>query len=146
MELLIVIGIVAVLSSIVSLGIVNFRKKADMDSVKAQMVSLLNEARSRSVSQEDGESWGVRFVNSSSAPFYALFKATYSASTERGHYRLPTNVSYASSTFPVDTEKEIMFREISGFASGSPSINILQVVYPFTSSTISVSSSGVITY
>lgn len=146
-EVVLVIGIGVVLIAVATVNLTATRRKADIDQVRTQIVSLLSEARSRSISQEENESWGVRFDNNATtSPFYALFYATYAASAERGHYRLPRNVVFVSSTVPDGGSREIMFEELTGAASGSRSIGILLRVSPFTSSTILVSTSGAISF
>lgn len=146
-ESLIVIAIMAALVGVASVSLFNMRQKSDMDATRSKIVATLNEARSRAVSQEDGESWGVRFENNyPSVSYYVLFNSNYSISTEKGRYSLPKNVEYVSSSVPVGSPRDIQFLELSGKASGTPQIPLVLKIPPFTTSTITISSSGIISY
>ena len=147
-ELVLVLGIIAILSTVTFVGLSGRKSKTELDGVAKQMVSLLREAQSRAVSQSDSTVWGARFGNSTStAPFYALFRgSSYSTSTERGHYALPSDMAYATSTIPTGSSTDIVFSQISGAASVSADIKIYLVSQPDSSSTISVGESGAINY
>lgn len=147
-ELILVLGIIAVLS-FVSLASLSGRKnKAELDGVTKQMASLLREAQSRSVSQSNYTIWGVRFANdATTTPFYALFSgATYSTSAEAGHYALPTDASYVTSTIARGAVVDITFAQISGAASNATSVAIYLNSQPTASSTITITSAGAISY
>jgi len=145
-ELLTVIGIIVFIVAVSFLSLSSSRRKASFDHTKVRMVTLLGDAQSRSVNQENGLAWGVHFENSSTSPFYSLFSGTYMSAGERGHYALPSDIGYVSTSIAVGSSKEIMFEAVSGAASGTRSVAVQLLTSPFTSSTISVSSSGVVTY
>jgi prepilin-type N-terminal cleavage/methylation domain-containing protein len=145
-ELLTVLGIIVFIFSVSFLALSSSRRKTDFDQTKIRIATLLSDAQSRSVNQDSGVSWGVHFENAVSGPFYALFSATYSPAREKGHYVLPSGVGYVTSTLPVGSVKEIMFEAVSGYASSSGSIDIQLLTAPYTSSSISVSASGAVSY
>lgn len=145
-ELLTVLGMIVFIVAVSSLALSSSRRKTDFDQVKVRMSTLLSDAQSRSINQERGLAWGVHFDNSASGAFYALFYGSYGASSEIGHYALPSDVGYVTSTVAVGSYKEIMFKTVTGAASSSGSIAVQLLSSPFTSSTISVSPSGVVTY
>lgn len=147
-ELILVLGIIVILSTVSFVGLSGRKNKTELDGVTKQMVSLLREAQSRAVSQSSSTVWGARFANvTSTSPFYALFVgATYSTSTERGHYALPSGIVYATSTLSLGSSTDIVFSQISGAASTSTSIKIYLSSQPSSSSTITVSSAGAISY
>jgi len=147
-ELVLVLGIIAVLSFVSFLGLSGRKSKTQLDGAAKQMVSLLREAQSRSVSQSGSIIWGVRFENSTTtSPFYALFSGnSYSTSTEMGHYALPSDIVYTTSTLAAGAIVDITFAQISGAASTSTSVGIHLFSQPNSSSTITVSSSGSIGY
>lgn len=58
-ELIIVIGILAILTGLASLSIVSFGSSSEMENSKAIVQSALSEARSNSMADLDDKSWGV---------------------------------------------------------------------------------------
>lgn len=145
-ELLIVIAIIAILISFSFLNLFGTRGQNDLKSASQQIVATLREARSRSVAQTSGTGWGVHFENSAN-PFYALFySATYVSTTIIGYYSLPSDVGYATSDIAFGSFKEISFSQLSGLASASTSITIYLLTNPASSFTISMASSGAVSY
>ncbi len=147
-ELVLVLGIIVLLSTVSFIALSGRKSKTELDSVAKQMVSLLREAQSRAVSQSNSTSSGVRFSNgTSTSPFYASFVGVaYSTSTERGHYALPSDMAYATSTIPSGTSTDVVFSQISGAVSTSTSIKIFLTSQPDSSSTITISTAGAISY
>ena len=90
----------------------------------------------------------MHFSNATAtAPFYALFTGSYSASATVGYYPLPSTVAYQTSTLATGATLDVVFSPISGAASTSTSIGFYmpQENVAF-SSTISVASSGEVSY
>lgn len=145
-ELLTVLGIIAFLAAVSFLTLSGSRRQSSFDQAKVRISALLSDAQNRSINEEGGSAWGVRFDNATSGAFYALFSGTYSSSTEKGHYALPTDVQYATTSIPSGSFREIMFKKITGAASSSGSIAIQMAAIPSTSSTISISASGIVSY
>lgn len=147
-ELLIAIGIILILGLVSLAGFVNRRNESELDATASRMAALLREAQSRSVSQDSGASWGVRFDNgeSGAGAYYALFSVPYTTSSLSGQYPLPAWVKYVTSSIAAGSHAEITFSQISGLAAGSSSIAIQLTQKPQSSSTISVASSGAVSY
>lgn len=146
-EIILVIGLTVVFSAVVMLNLVRHKSTSELDATAKQIVAVLREARSRSVSQSESAGWGVHFENSTStAPFYALFRSTYSTENRVGYYRLPSGVGYATSSIAAGAAKEITFTQISGAANASTSLQLLLLNDPSVSSTIYVASSGAVRF
>jgi type II secretory pathway pseudopilin PulG len=146
-EIMVAIGIIAVLGLVVMLNLFGRKSATELDAATKQIVAILREAQSRSVSQADGAAWGVHFENSTAtAPFYALFRSSYSSENRVGYYRLPPVVGYATTSIPEGGFKEITFAQITGAASASTSVQILLLSNPAVSSTIYVASSGAVRF
>lgn len=147
-EMLIVMGLVTAFALIGFVNLFGKRGQNDLNSTAQSIAALLREAESRSMVQTSSTSWGVHFENSTStAPFYSLFaSSTYSTSTAQGYYRLPGTVGYVASTLASGASLEITFAQLSGLASASTSIGIYLTNNPGNSSTISVASSGAVSY
>ncbi len=147
-ELLVVIGIIAILASVSFLSLFGTRSQNDLNGTSQEIAALLREARSRSVAQSSGNGWGVHFENSTTtSPFYALFfSATYGSTTTIGYYRLPSSVGYAGSSIAPGSFKDITFSQLSGLASASTSVSIYLLANPANSSAVNIASSGAVSY
>jgi type II secretory pathway pseudopilin PulG len=146
-EIITVAAIAVILSVVGFSSLVSNRSRLTLDSTTKQITALLREAQSRSTAQEGGTIWGVRLDNNTSTPFYALFKTSYSSSSEIGHYGLPVNVKYATSSISQGSSVNITFSQISGQPSTSTSITVNLTGSGgaiISNSTITISSSGLI--
>ena len=82
-ELIISIGILAILAGVGFINIVNYKHRQDLTSTTQEIIEVVRNAQNRSLSQEatstagTGGRWGVYFENPTGAgnDFYDLFKA-----------------------------------------------------------------------
>lgn len=124
-ELLIVIGFIAVLGVVVLVSLVGRRSRLEFDNTVKQIATLLREAQSRSMAQASSTEWGVHFENSTTTtPSYALFATSYATSTRIGYYRLPQSVRYATSSVAEGESLDVTFAQITGLPSTSTSITL----------------------
>ncbi|MBI4087550.1 MAG: prepilin-type N-terminal cleavage/methylation domain-containing protein [Candidatus Liptonbacteria bacterium] len=151
-ETLIVVGVIGIISIVVFSNLFTRSNRAALDSTVLQMVATLREAQSRSAAGENSAAWGVRFDNTTgTAPFYALFRTSYTSQNTAGYYRLPPDVNYATSSIAQGSSVEITFSKISGIPSATSSItlNLTRGVATgavATSATITVNSTGLISF
>ncbi|KKW46835.1 MAG: hypothetical protein A3A43_01750 [Candidatus Liptonbacteria bacterium RIFCSPLOWO2_01_FULL_56_20] len=146
LELVTILAVATILAGIVVLNLTNRKRVSELSTTTVQIVALLREAQSRSMSQASGASWGVHFENATtSAPAYALFAASYSPSTRTGYYRLSPFVGYAASSIPPGASKDVIFSQLTGTAA-STTISLYLRSTPDVSSTIRIASSGAVTY
>ena len=144
-EVLIVAAIIVILSIMAFAELGGQKNTNDLSSAVSQAQALLSEAQNRSVSQENNVPWGVHFSNpTNTAPFYAIFFSAYGPSTTQGYYRLPSDVAYATATLPAGQSVDVLFNEISGIPVATATIGFVSLSQSSLSSTISVSSAGVI--
>lgn len=144
-ELIIVMAVIAVISTFGFFSLFGRKGQTELANTTQQMVSLLRDARNRSVLQASSTSWGVHFDNTAT-PFYALFYSqNYSTSTVAGYYKLQPSLSYVASSIPAGSSKDIVFSQLSGQASVSTSISIY-LTNSITSSTINVALSGTVSF
>jgi type II secretory pathway pseudopilin PulG len=123
-ELLIVIGIIAILASVTFLSLFGTRRQNDLKGATQSIVALLREARSHSVAQDSGTIWGVHFDSTVTPAFYALFKTSYNSSNTVGYYSLPVNIRYATTSFSASGTLDITFTQISGTPSASTTVTL----------------------
>ncbi len=146
-ELILVIAlmVVIVMVSILSLG--GRKGQTELEGITKQIVSQLREAQSKSASQINGTTWGVRIDNATSGAFFGPYSSsTYATTTRTGYTRLPRNVRYVTSTLPVGSFREITFMQISGIPSTTTVVSLQLTDTPTVSTTITVSESGLIGY
>jgi type II secretory pathway pseudopilin PulG len=149
MELLIVIGITIVLAGVGISTYVNQQRAKLLDMAAQEVVGYLRYAQQKSMAQESGNQWGIRFKNPADEDdFYALslYDDTDNSyiSTEETRY-LSSGIEYESPT--VGNYIDVSFSKLTGTnaTSTAQSITIKSTVTNSTS-TISISSQGLISY
>lgn len=147
-EMLVVIGIVAVIAVIALPSFFGGSHEADLSAATQQIVASARTAQSQAVNQTKDAQWGVYFSNATNtAPFYAVFNgSSYASGTVQDVYRLPSTVGFVSSTLPVGSSLSVTFSGISGAASASTTVKLYVISQPSLSSTISIAQTGVVAY
>ena len=146
LEALLVMFVGAILAAILFPGLAAYRNKNELSSTAKQIAATLREAQSRAGARASSTTWGVHFENSTSTyPFFSLFYGTYATSTRVGYYKLPASVSYVTSTLGAGSSTEVTFSQVVGAPSASTSVSIIMRSGD-SSSTISVASSGAVSY
>jgi prepilin-type N-terminal cleavage/methylation domain-containing protein len=146
-ELLVVMAIFIILASVVVINLAQRRVDTDIITTTAQIATMLRQAQSDSMAQESGLSWGVHFANTTSTrPSYTLFKGSFATGTV-SVYQLPSTVAYQTSTLAVGATLDVIFSQITGGSSASTSIGLyMPNENAAFSSTISISSAGLVSY
>jgi len=122
-ELLVTIGIVAILSSVSFISLGTYRKKQNIERTLDEVVAAVQSTQKRSVTQEGGYAWGMRFENNTTSHTYEIFKgSTYASSTSMSKLGLSRALQlmnpYASSTF------DALFAPITGALSSKKVISM----------------------
>src|SRR5258708_4815968 len=126
-EIVIVLGIVAVARVIATLSLVNKKSSVNLNNVMQQIAATLREAQSKSVANDSGVVWGVHFDNpANNSAFYALFKSSYVPANTLASYPLPSGVIYASSSVTSGGSVDVTFTQYSGLPSASTTLITLQ--------------------
>jgi len=145
MEVLIVIGVTAVIAGIGISSYVSQQRAKLLDNTAQEIVGYLRYAQQKSIAQEQGEQWGVHFDNpSSGSDFYALYTGTTYSSPEETRY-LSSGIEYESPT--AGNSIDVSFNKLTGISATSTtqSITIKSTVTNSTT-TISISGQGLISY
>jgi len=120
LEVLVVLGITAIISAIFILNIAGRSNRTQLDITTRKIAALFREAQSRSIGQSSSTSWGVHFDNSTSTtPFFSLFTGTYATTTEQAKYTLPQNHRFASTSIPYGGTLDVTFAQLTGLPSAS---------------------------
>jgi len=146
-ELILIIALMVVIVMISILALGGRKGTTELEGVTKQIVSQLREAQSKSASQVNSTTWGVRIDNATSGAYFGAYSSsTYSTSTKAGYTRLPRNIRFVTSTLPVGSYREITFAQISGLPSTTTIISLQLTDTPNVSTTITVGQGGVIGY
>jgi type II secretory pathway pseudopilin PulG len=115
-EILLYVGMSAVMVVGGFLALTSFKSKQELSSATKKLTSLLREAQSRSMNGRDGTMWGVRLVNSTSSPdSFMIVKYPYSVtSTLESFTSLPSNIQLSESSLVSGTSTVYWFTQISG--------------------------------
>lgn len=141
-ELLVVMGILAILSGLAGLSFVGWQREQVLRATSREVVSILTFAKERAVNQERGTSWGVRFEHPlSGSPSFSLFQGPVFASPEGIHF-LAGALTFTSP--PKGTIRDVLFQTRTGRPTTATTIEIALTTSSSTKQTITVSSTGVI--
>lgn len=124
-EILITIGIIAVVSTVGFLSLFGYRGRQDLDLTTQEIVITLRNAQDRSISQEiDAGRFGVHFENPSSAEdFYDLFSGTtYATGTIISKNSLRSTMQFSDPTS--GNNKDVIFTPVNGLPNASTTITI----------------------
>lgn len=136
-EILIVLGVIAVLASFTGLNLVGIYHQRNLNNYSLKIVYILRAARDKSINQENASGWGVHFDNSSSS--FALFQgSSYNSGIVYQYIRLSSDVQFVAPA----SGQDIVFAKITGLPSSTSSVIISLVNDANTSSTITINSNG----
>ncbi len=147
-ELIIVIGIAAVIGVVALTNLGGRKAKSDLDATVSRMVALLREAQSRSTAQASSTSWGVHFEHTAGGlQLYALYAGgSWSSSNARGTYRLPAGVAYDAASLSAGSSTDVTFTQVTGKISATTTVKIYSLGTTAKSSTLQIAPSGAVTY
>jgi type II secretory pathway pseudopilin PulG len=122
-ELLVTLGLIATIGATTFLYLGRYRNIKDLERSSDELLAVVQATQKRSITQEDGKRWGIRFVNPASGPdYYDVFKGlSYAVGTvSRTHYfrRGAYLLNPATSTI------DITFDPISGKPTQSQVISL----------------------
>jgi len=123
-EILIVVGLSAILSSIALLNLNKFKYSNSLQKTGEEIVSALRSARDKSIAQESGHGWGVYFFSSTSTNFYSLFGGpNYNSSTVRFPYSLRKGIFFSNPRS--SSTLEVIFNPIRGDLAQNIAISLI---------------------
>jgi prepilin-type N-terminal cleavage/methylation domain-containing protein len=122
-ETLIVVAILAILTTTAFVELSSFKNRHTLDLDAEEIVSALGNAQSKAMQQEGGDSWGVRFSNSA-VDLYQIFKgSSYSASTVVSSGQLSTTDAFTDPAEGVDID--IVFSARTGLPTPATSTAVV---------------------
>lgn len=141
LELLLVIGIFAVLTAAVAPQLVAFQRSVKLEGAARDIVSALRLAHDRAVLGEDGDAngagdaWGIRFTNGASDLYETFFGLSYNAGNVKETVYLPGGISFAA---PAEgNSADIIFTKLTGTTSAETTLSVTDntqtrdaIIYP----------------
>ncbi|HEY4497004.1 MAG TPA: prepilin-type N-terminal cleavage/methylation domain-containing protein [Candidatus Paceibacterota bacterium] len=124
-ELLVTIGILAIIGSIAYSGFFVSKDTKTLESFTKRIVADLRSASSRAVAQEESDAWGIHFENPTGEDndFYWLWHGNdYATGTSISRTSLPQSIRF---TDPASgTSKDIVFAKLTGLPDSTADISI----------------------
>lgn len=145
-ELLIVIGLITIISTVGILNLFNYRSYRNLDSTAQEIVAVLRSAQSRSIDSESGGNFGVHFENSLSGEnFYDLFQGNnYASGNLIVKTALRQEIQFINPAS--GNNKDIIFSSITGLPVSSSIVIIAFKRDNSISKTITINSNGQIQF
>lgn len=138
-EIVLVIAISAVVLGIVLLSFSEYRQKEVMKAATLGVVSILRDARTKTVVAESDSVYGVHFDVDQAVLFVGGVYSTTSVSNEV--FSLPATMGIATSSLGAT---EVVFSALSGGPSVAGEISIYYLAEPSSSTTVTINSAGII--
>ena len=144
-EVLVVVGIIAVL---VILFIVNFRvfqKESDLSDTTEEILNAFRLVQSKTLASEEASQYGVYFDNIASPGRYVLFKGSSYATRNLNFdeiHKLPSSVEIYE--INLAGGKEVVFERLTGKALPAGNLSIRLIADPAKTKTIYIESSGLV--
>ena len=145
-EVITALAILVIMGSVAFLGLYNYRLRRGLEWDAQKIVAALRESRNRSVTQLDGQQWGVHFENPTSTPdFYQVFYCvSYGSCTPTGN-RIILNPGVIFLEPPSTNGKDISFLKVSGLPVSASSVAI-ELASGAASTTINIDSQGRVSF
>lgn len=142
-ELLIVVGIVAILSALAFTFFHGFLLASDLGNSLEEIINTLRSAQQKTIASEGGSSWGVYFSTSTSPYQYILFKGSNYTSRDASKdeiHKLPSSVIISG--INLGGSSEVVFDQISGISLSQGSVVITLISDASKTKTAYIESSG----
>jgi len=141
MEMMIAIGVVAIVSTAGFINLRNFQDKKSLINEADNIVASLRRAQQNAVGEENASAWGVKFFNQvSGGDYYKIFYgSSYAAGTVLETRYLPTGLEFTDPTS--GNGKEIVFTKETGVAAAA-TVTIARSGNLSDTKTVSVSALG----
>lgn len=132
-ELLLVISILAILSTMTIGYYRNYAKSKELDLAYKNLTFHLKDVQGKAVNGEDQLKWGIHFVDTT-IDYYEIFSTAtnYAGGTVIDTYYFPSNVAYSGAV------SDIIFDRITGTTSA----NTVTIISEGSSKTVTITAQG----
>ncbi len=145
LELILVIGILAILGTVGFNFYFNFQIDVKVDEEINRIQQILRQVQQKAVSGEEGANWGIRFVNNTTDDqHYDVFWGnSFSSGTSTDSYYLPSGVIFTTPSS--SSTLDLIFNKRTGESSSSSIITItIQTETLSVSKSVSITPKGLI--
>lgn len=140
LELVLVIAILALLTSGLVGVYVGLRNSISVDTGAEMVRSALTQQRTRAQGGAERRAYGVRMVSDATDPYFEFFSYDSSSGTTTGQrVDLPETITFADPI--IGNESIVRFESITGYATHETSIILMS---PSDTATVSVSATGLV--
>jgi prepilin-type N-terminal cleavage/methylation domain-containing protein len=120
-ELLIALAILTVVATAGFIGLSRYKGGRNVELTMDEIVSVIRDVQKRSITEQDGKQWGIRFSNANSS--YEIFSGTsYASGTVDKLYSLSRNIVFGN---PATSTIDTIFSAISGKLSENRIISLV---------------------
>ena len=145
LELILVVGILAILGTVGFNFYFNFQIDVKVDEEINRLQQVLRQIQQKAVSGEEGAKWGIRFVNNTADDqHYDVFWGdSFSAGTSTDIYYLPSGVIFTTPS--TSSTLDVIFNKRTGESASSSIVTIIiQAETSDVSKSVSITPKGLI--
>ncbi|MDI6734184.1 MAG: prepilin-type N-terminal cleavage/methylation domain-containing protein [Patescibacteria group bacterium] len=143
-ELLVVIALTIVFATITVLNLNSYARSRHLEGAFNELVAVIRDTQSRAITQENGQSWSIRFINPLGGQgSYEVFSGqSYSSTSIVKTYFLKNGIEF-SDPLPGST-KDLNFISLSGKINSQTNISLRTSNSSSSIKTIIIETSGLI--
>ncbi len=139
-EVLLSLALVAIIAAMSVSAFVTLDKKEAVRQETGKVIALLNEARTLSISGENGDVYGVHFETTKTV----LFKGSvYSAVAETNKVQMLNDAVQVSAITLSAGGSDVIFKKLTGATSQFGTITLASLKDPSATSTVTITATGV---
>lgn len=143
LEIVLAFGIIMLMSGVVLISYPKYKNRANVSAVSAKILSLLADARARTLDSDGDSAYGVHFATSSATLFmgnsYSFSTTTEIYNTFSGVLISPINLKQLGSASNTD----IVFQRLTGASMATGTLRVVASTSPDTKYDIIIEESGV---
>jgi len=114
------IAIIIMIFSVLTMAFLSFRSSSQLSETHSQIVSILRDARSRTMASVGNTAYGVHFEESKAVLFQGGIYDALSPTNET--YLLPASLIISS--ISLGGPQDVVFQRLNGFASASGTVTV----------------------
>lgn len=123
-EVIIIVGVVAVASRASLVILDGYVTHRSVDLTVREIEAVITDVRQRSIAQQSGMQWGIRFVNASTTHYYQIFSGpTFATGTVQSRVSLSDRVKFGQPS--TSSTITVVFEPMTGGVASPVSITIV---------------------
>jgi Tfp pilus assembly protein FimT len=143
LEILMIVGIIALLAALAIPALHNFQLSSDLENSSQELINALRLAQQRTIASEGDSSWGVYFIAGGPPHQYVLFKGDSYLSRDASKDEIhKISGAVLISEINLGGMPEVIFSRISGDSSSQGSVVLVLKADSSKTKTVYIESSG----